>query len=114
MSERTWRMKQQLRRAVGDMVTDRRDNPAACRLIDLWNRRLERGDVPLHYPTLTAAVRAGRTTLTFRCPACDLIGEADVRAFDRHPHASISSLIPALTCPRCTPNGPFVKLLRLS
>jgi hypothetical protein len=31
MSERTWRMKQQLRRALRDMVTDRRENPAAGR-----------------------------------------------------------------------------------
>jgi hypothetical protein len=109
-------MKQQLRRAVGDIVTDRRDNPAACRLIDLWNRRLD-VDVVMYRcttrPSQPPCAPAG-LQLTFRSPACGLIGDADVRAFDRHPHASISSLIPALTCPRYMPNGPFVKLLRLS
>jgi hypothetical protein len=113
-SERTWRMRQQLKLTVRDMVQDRRENPAAARVVDLWNRRQARGAEPLLYPSIAAAVRAGKPWLTFRCPACDLIGDADVRAFDRHPHASISSLIPALRCPRCTPNGPFVKLLRLS
>jgi hypothetical protein len=42
----------------------------------------------LLYPTIAAAVRAGKTRLTYRCPACDLIGDADASAFDRHPHAS--------------------------
>jgi hypothetical protein len=114
MSERTWRMKQQLRRTLRDMVTDWEENPAAARAVDLWNQRQARGAEPLLYPTIAAAVRAGKPRLTYRCPGCDLIGDADVRGFDRHPHASISSIIPALRCPRCTPSGPFVKLLRLS
>jgi hypothetical protein len=114
MSERTWRAKQKLRRAIREMVADRRENPAASRVVDLWNRRQARGAEPLLYPTIAAAVRAGKPLLTFHCPACDLIGDADVRDFERHPHASISSLISALKCPRCTPKGPFVQLLRLS
>jgi hypothetical protein len=83
-------------------------------VVDLWNCRQARGAEPLVYPRIATAVRAGKQRLTIRCLACDLIGDADVRDFDRHPHASISSIIPALRCPRCTPNGPFVKLLRLS
>ena len=42
-----------------------------------------------------------------------MIGEGLIRAFDRHPHASIQSLIPALSCPRCS-GGPFVKLTGLA
>jgi hypothetical protein len=42
-----------------------------------------------------------------------MIGEIDVRTIDRHPAASIESLVPMLGCPRC-PNGPFVKLRALN
>ena len=75
----------------------------------MWHSRQARGAEPLLVPTIAAAVRAGRPWLSYQCPACTMIGEADVRSFGRHPHASIQSLIPALSCPRC-PGGPFVKL----
>lgn len=38
----------------------------------------------------------------------------DLRTLDRHPGASISSLIPSLSCRRCSPNAPFVRLEMLS
>jgi hypothetical protein len=54
--------------AVGDMVTDGRDTPAAV-VSSISGISAWRGDVPLYYPTIGAAVRARQTTLTFRCPA---------------------------------------------
>jgi len=38
----------------------------------------------------------------------------DLRTLDRHPGASISSLIPSLSCRRCSPNAPFVRLEMLT
>jgi hypothetical protein len=49
----------------------------------------------------------------FICPACQRIGQIDLRSLDRHPNATIESLIPSLSCRRCQPNPPFVKLLGL-
>ena len=49
--------------------------------------------------TIAIAARAGRPWLSYQCPACTMISEADVRSFERHPHASIQILIPALSCP---------------
>jgi hypothetical protein len=50
----------------------------------------------------------------FYCPACQQVGEVDLRTLDRHPHATIEGLIPALSCRRCRPNPPFAKLIGLS
>jgi hypothetical protein len=38
----------------------------------------------------------------------------DLRTLDRHPGASISSLIPSVSCRRCPPNAPFAKLEALT
>lgn len=100
-------------REFAALPEERRTNRFASRVIDLWSKRLARDAEPLLVPTIGAAVRAGRPWLSFQCPACTMIGEADVRKFDRHPQASIQSLIQMLACPRC-PGGPFVKLTGLA
>ena len=38
----------------------------------------------------------------------------DLRTLDRHPGTSISSLIPSISCRRCSPNAPFAKLEMLT
>jgi hypothetical protein len=48
-----------------------------------------------------------------RSPGCGVVGEIDLRALDRHPGASLESLIPELSCTRCSPNPPFAKLIGL-
>jgi hypothetical protein len=58
-----------------------------------------------------AAIAAGVPWLSFSCPACGQFGSIDLRTLDRHPGASISNLIPSVSCRRCTPNAPFAKLL---
>ncbi|MGB7832597.1 MAG: hypothetical protein WBL84_10335 [Xanthobacteraceae bacterium] len=57
-----------------------------------------------------ASLTAGLPWLSFSCPACQQVGSVDLRALDRHPSASISSLIPSLSYRRCSPNAPFTKL----
>ena len=68
------------------MPEERRTDGYAARIIDLWSKRLARGAEPLLVPTIEAAIRAGRRG--YQCPGCTMIGEGDVRKFDRHPHAS--------------------------
>jgi hypothetical protein len=105
-----------LRRMIEELhatPAERRADAFAGRVVALWNARLARGADPLLVPTIGAAIRARRHVLAYLCPACGTVGDADLRPFDRHPRASVESLVPALSCSRC-PNGPHVRLLGLS
>src|SRR5262245_21123114 len=82
----------------------------AQKVIDIWNAR---GSL-LYYPTFHTALRTGHRWLTFQCPACQQIGEVDLSRLDYHPAASISAVIPRLSCGRCCPNPPHARLLRLN
>jgi hypothetical protein len=42
------------------------------------------------------------------------VGSVDLRTLDRHPGASISSLIPSASCRRRSPHAPFAKLQMLT
>jgi hypothetical protein len=66
------------------------------------------------YPPIGAAVTAGVPWLTYSCPAYQQVDSVDLRTLDRHRGASISSLIPSLSCRRCSPNAPFAKLEMLT
>ena len=70
------------------MMEERRTDGYAARIIDLWRKQPARGAEPLLVTTIAAAIRAGRPWLSYQCPGCTMIGEADVRKFDRNPHAS--------------------------
>jgi hypothetical protein len=61
-----------------------------------------------------AAIASGFPWLMFSCPACRTFSSMDLRTLDRHPGASISSLIPSLSCRRCSPHAPFAKLEMLT
>jgi hypothetical protein len=86
----------------------------AKRIVGIWNARKAGNRALWFYPTIGAAILAGYPVLSFYCPACQQIGEVDLRNLDRHRGATIESLIPALSCRRCCPNPPFAKLLGLS
>ena len=81
----------------------------ARKVVEIWNARSDL----FFYPTIRAAVAAGCPWLDYMCPACCRIGEIDLREVDRHPDASISSLIQELSCRSCQPNPPFARLVRL-
>jgi hypothetical protein len=59
-------------------------------------------------------IAAGVPWLTFYCPGCGQFGSVDLRTLDRHPGSAISSLIPSLSCRRCSPNAPFARLEMLT
>jgi hypothetical protein len=51
----------------------------------------------------SAAIAAECPWLRFHCPACRQIGGGDLRKLERRRGATIESLIPALSCRRCSP-----------
>jgi 5-formyltetrahydrofolate cyclo-ligase len=81
----------------------------AQKVVSIWNARAE----PLFYPTFKTALRAGYRWLTYMCPACRQVGETDLTEWDYHPDASISALIPKLSCSRCCSNPPHAQLVQL-
>ncbi len=68
----------------------------------------------LFAPTIGAAIAARYWFLWVRCPACRNTSAVDLRTFDRHPDAAVTSLISSLSCHSCRPNAPFAELVRLS
>jgi hypothetical protein len=92
------------RKAVADAQT----------IVAIWNARQARGRALWFYPTIAAANAAGLPWLSFSCPACGQFASVDLRTLDRHPGAAISSLIPSVSCRRCSPNAPFARLEMLT
>lgn len=90
------------------------DNEFAASVVDVWNSRLAAGQDLFFTPTIGAAIRGGKPLLGFYCPACGVTGTADLRRLDRHPAATVASLIPSLSCQRCRPQAPFAKLTGLA
>lgn len=90
------------------------DNEFATSVVDIWNSRLAEGRDLFFTPTIGAAIRGGKPLLGFYCPACGVTGTADLRVIDRHPAATVASLIPALSCQRCRPYPPFARLTGLA
>jgi hypothetical protein len=83
-------------------------------LVKTWNARQGARMPMLFSPTIGAAVAARYWYLWVRCPGCRTTQSVDLRAIDRHPDATVTSLIPALSCRSCRPHAPFAELLRLS
>jgi hypothetical protein len=86
----------------------------AARLVKSWNARQEAHMPTLFSPTIGAAISARHWYLWVRCPACRTTSSVDLRALDRHPDATVTSLIPALSCRSCRPHAPFAELVKLS
>ncbi len=87
----------------------------AQKIVAIWNARAKPVVSALwFYPTIGAAIAAGVPWLTYSCPACQQVGCIDLRTLDRHPGASISSIIPSVSCRRCSPNSPFARLEMLA
>jgi hypothetical protein len=93
---------------------ERRAVSEAQKIVAIWNARQAGGRELWFYPTIGAAIKAGLPWLSFSCPACGQVGSVDLRTLDQHPRASISSLIPSVSCRRCLPNAPFARLTMLT
>jgi hypothetical protein len=82
-------------------------------VIDRWNRRLASGRDMLWSPTIRAALVAGTPWLDVFCPGCGTSRAIDLRTVDRHPLASVGTLMLGLRCSRCPGSAPMPKLLGL-
>ena len=102
-----------LEKRVRDALSEVAERDAR-RIVAIWNGRRAKGRELWFHLRIGAAIAAGHPWLTFICPACKQIGEIDLRRLDRHPNATIESLVVSLRCRRCRPNPPFVKLLGLT
>jgi hypothetical protein len=58
--------------------------------------------------------RGQATVAVVLLSACGQFGSVDLRTLDRHTGGAISSLIPSLSCRRCSPNAPFAWLEMLT
>jgi len=84
----------------------------ARRIVAIRNGRRAKGREPWFQLRIGTAIAAGHPWLSFICPACQQIGEIGLRRLDRHPNATIGSLVLSLSF--CQPNPPHVKLLGLT
>jgi len=81
----------------------------ALAVVERWNA--ERS--PLWSPTIRCAITAGTPWLDVYCPGCRTSRAIDVRTLDRHPLASVGSLVIGLQCSWCPGNAPMPVLTGL-
>jgi hypothetical protein len=73
----------------------------ALQIVERRNHALSAGRGELWSPTIRAAVLAGMPWLDVYCPGCRTSRAIDIRSLDRHPLASVGSLVLGLRCPWC-------------
>src|SRR5258707_7741472 len=81
----------------------------ALHVIERWNA--ERS--PLWSPTIRCAIVAGTPWLDVYCPGCRTSRAIDIRTLDRHPLASVGSLVLGLRCTWCQGDAPMPVIIRL-
>src|SRR5262252_2926070 len=91
---RTDRLAMYMRR----QAAERAGHEAAVRVVERWNAALAVGRGALWSPTIRCAVLAGTPWLDVYCPGCRTSRAIDIRTLDRHPLASVGSLVLGLRC----------------
>jgi len=108
-----WKQTELKRRLAADAAA--RARAARCfETCQAWNTRLSSGGDPDPSPSLGTALTGGFRWLQVVCPDCRTLGEVDLALLDRHPEASISSLVPSLSCRRCPQSKRMPRLRALS
>jgi hypothetical protein len=87
--------------------------PEAQAVIQRRNDQLSRGRDMLWSPTIRAALLAGTPWLDVFCPGCGTSRAIDLRTLDRHPLASVGTLVLGLQCSWCPGSAPMPELLGL-
>jgi hypothetical protein len=85
----------------------------AAHVVERWNLSLATGRGSLWSPTIKAAVLAGTPWLDVFCPGCQTSRAIDIRTLDRHPLASVGSLVLNLRCSLCPGSAPMPVLTGL-
>jgi hypothetical protein len=82
-------------------------------VIERWNEQLAAGRDMLWSPTIRAAPIAGTPWLDVFCPCCGTSRAIDLRKVDRHPLASVATLVLGLRCSWCPKLAPMPRILGL-
>ena len=82
-------------------------------VIQRWNDQLALGQDMLWSPTIRTALLAGTPWLDVFCPGCGTSKAVDLRTVDRHPLASVGTLVLGLRCSWCPGSAPMPKLMGL-
>jgi hypothetical protein len=85
---------------------------AAC-VVEPWNKAIAAGRDMWWSPTIRAAIVAGMPWLDIYCPGCRTRRSLDLRTIDRHPLASVGSLVLRLRCTWCSGAAPMPKITGL-
>jgi hypothetical protein len=93
-------------------AADRAKRDDAARAVERWNKAARIvGDHHMSRPTVMAIV-AGMPWADVHCPACRTSRAIDLRTIDRHPLASMGSLVLGLRCTWCSGAAPVPKMNR--
>jgi hypothetical protein len=94
-------------------VADAAARAEAKALIERWNEQLSASRDMLWSPTIRAALIAGTPWLDVFCPGSATSRAIDLRKVDRHPLASVATLVLGLRCSWCPESAPMPRILGL-
>ena len=94
-------------------VADASARAEAMAVIERWNEQLGASRYILWSPTIRAALIAGTPWLDVFCPGCGTSRATDLRKVDRHPLASVATLVLGLRCSWCPETAPMPRILGL-
>jgi hypothetical protein len=94
-------------------VADAAARAEAKAVIERWNEQLVASRDILWSPTIRAALIAGTPWLDVFCPGCGTSRAIDLREVDRHPLASVATLVLGLRCSWCPETAPMPRILGL-
>ena len=94
-------------------VADAAARAEAKAVIERWNEQLAASRDMLWSPTIRAALIAGTPWLDVFCPGCGTSRAIDLRNVDRHPLASVATLVLGLRCSWCPESAPMPRILGL-
>jgi hypothetical protein len=83
----------------------------AAQVVERWNKAIPPGRDIWWSPTIRAALVAGTPWLDVYCPGCQTSRAIDIRTIDRHPMASVGSLVLGLRCSWCPGSAPMPKIM---
>jgi hypothetical protein len=94
-------------------AADRAARDEAVCVVDRWNKAIAAGRDIWWSPTIRAAIVAGMPWADVHCPGCRTGRSLDLRTLDRHPLASVGSLVLGLRCGWCGGAAPMPKITGL-
>ncbi len=95
------------------VAADKAARAEAEAVIQRWNDQLAIGRGILWSPTIRAALLADTPWLDVFSLGCGTSRAIDLRTIDRHPLASVGTLVLGLRCSWCPGSAPMSKLLGL-